>query len=320
MRTVIFVFLLFLTTPLAFTQGVAFLPPSQSEQVRNVGRAPKALLWNFQLFYVGPHNARLFEQEVKKAEESLKPGETVQFRVIARQVGSILVFQRLERADIPVIKPVEDMTMALIELSKSQFAIKSGLLSALSKAEFDEVKRQLDNSPLTYADHCFGTEALNALNGYSVDATDIAAIQRLRGRLELQDLTKEDLAARAVAEGVVILIAEAAADTYRVFNIETGQVDRTAYPKGEFIKSLGGTVWLYTKRADGTEYTTIYANLDKIAVEPGRRTNRSETVLGQWKTFSSPTLNLSIWRVHGAEQRFLRETGEPKPYCVLPGK
>ena len=317
MRFIGFIFLLVLLAIPASTQELRdFVPPNNFDRGLAAGRAPLAVLWNLQL-YIGYQNSQAYTNAVEKAKDALKPGETAHYGVIVRYAGGTTLFQRLERIDEPTLKATEDKTLAVIKLSKSKYGIKVGPLPALSKEAFNEAKKSI-NAPLTYADHCFATEALNAVNGYSVNATDVAGTLRLLGQIKLQDLTKEDLTARAVTDGTIILTAKADESTYRVFNIETGQLDAMTYPQGEFLKSLGNTVWLYTRTAEGAEYTTIYAHLDKVDAKPGQQTKRAESVLGKWKTLDSTTINLEIWRVHGQQQRFFRDTGEPKPYCVLP--
>lgn len=311
--------LVFLTIPASAQELRDFIPPSNFDRGTALARAPGALLWNFQLFYIGPRNARLFEEAVKKAKESLKPGETVHYRVIVRYAGSTVIFQRIERDDIPTISVPEDKVLAVIELTKMKFGFRSRPLFPLSKEAFAEVKKQLGDSPLTYEDHCFVTDAINALNEHEpIDVRTYEDGQKLSPRLERQDLTKEDLTAWAVGQGVVILVAKADESTYRVYDTETDKIDGMAYTKGEFLKSLGNTVWLWSRSRDGAEYVTIYSNLDTIKAKLGQYTIPARIDIGQWKRSTSRALNWSIWRVHGPEQRFLREIGEPKPYCVVP--
>lgn len=297
-----------------------FVPPSNFDRGTALARAPGALLWNFQLFVVGPRNAKLFGEEVDKAKNELKPGETAKYYLVGEVVGNTAIFRYLERVGRPVLRKGTERTIGIIELGKSRYALKPGPLWALSKDEFAELKKQLKDSQLTFADHCFGTEALNALNGYSVNATDKVKALQLLAKVEWKDLLEEDRRARAVADGTVILVAHANEDTYRVYDADMMQLDKKAYPKGEYVKSLGNTVWLYSKTASGEEYTTIYSNLGKIDVKLGQQTERAETVLGQWETLATPAVNWSIWRVHGPGQRFLRDVGTAKPYCVLPAQ
>lgn len=311
-------FILLLTTVSSGQELRDFVPPNRVPAWAAILDVPSEVMLYSQLLYIGPRNARLLGEEIKKAEEALKPGETAKYIVIVRYGGGTIIFQRLERIDVDFLGTPDDKVLAIITLSRPKFGFKVGPIPALSKEAFGEVKKQLGDTPLTYADHCFCIEAINASNGHSIDANDTAKTLRLLGKLELRDLTKEDMNARASADGTVILATVANEPTYRVYIVESGQLDKTAYPKGEFLKSLGNTVWLYTKTDDGCEYVTIYANLDKVNAKPGDKTKRADTVLGQWKSLASPTLNWSVWRVHGPKQRFFREAGGPKPYCILP--
>lgn len=303
-----------------FSQELAdFVPPSNFAKGAAIVDAPDVILWHFKLFVIGPRNMKLFNEAVEKARKELKPGESAKYYVVGEYAAGTVFFRYLEHTDRPVYRKVSERTIALIELGKARYILKPGPTSVLSKEAFGELKKHLKASPLTYADHCFGTEAMNALNGYSVDAGDTATALRLRTKLEWKDLLQDDLRARAVANGTVILVANANEDTYRVYNVDTKQLDKKAYPKGEYLKSLGNTVWLYTKTASGEEYTTVYANLDKIDAKLGQPTLRADSIIGQWKTLASPPLNWSVWRVHGPGQRFfLRENGVAKPYRVLP--
>lgn len=318
MRFILPILLILGSSAWLFSQELAnFIPPSNFDRGTALARAPGALLWNFQIFVIGPRNAELFGEEVAKAKNELKTGETVKHYIVGEQAGSTVFFRYLERADRPVYRKATERTLGVIELSKARYALKPGPILVLSPEAFGEVKEQLKDSPLTYADHCFSTEAINALNGYSVDAQDKEKAFRLMNNVDLKDLLAEDLQARAVANGTVILVAHANEDTYRVYSIDTQQPDKKAYPKGEYVKSLGNTVWLNSKTPSGEEYTTIYSNLDKIEVKLGQQTERADAVIGKWKTPGS-SVNCSIWRVHGPNQRFLRDIGDVTPYSVMP--
>jgi len=266
--------------------------------------APEIVLWQLKMFRLFPSNCSDFNKAVAEVKLKLQPNEskrfTVYFSVAAD--GQPIRFMYLHPADQEVLHSANIQRVAEIELTREKYGVAR--LPVLSEAEFlREVSHRKYHRD--YPDYAFTMNAINAINGFSErDATNM----KIRG---LDEKT------RAVADGTVILIASKDCDTYQVFDPETKAVDTQTYTKRETLKEMGNTVWLYVKCKDA-EYTVVYSHLEKIGVKLGQSLTQTQEI-GSWKSTETNDCSWYVYRVYGAKQAFLRESGgDQKPYCVLP--
>jgi hypothetical protein len=265
------------------------IPPEKFAQ-RNKVAIPQIFLWHFNLLVVEPKYYEELNAAKREKYDKLKLGETVTFLIIGEQVGDTRFFKYLIKEGTPRLDSYK--VMGKVTISKSQYVLHLSKLPPLTNNDFDKFKKLINVSELTYDDHLFATEAINALHGKN----------------SFIDLL--DPIAHAISEGTIILIAKKDESAFQVFDIDTNKPDAKKYPKGEFVESMGNTVWLYSK-INGREYTTIYSHLDNIQIDLGSKVKQAETIIGKWQKEKT---NISIWRTHGKQQRFLRNN----PYCILP--
>jgi hypothetical protein len=289
--TTLFTFLiLVLFSNIVYSQNLAdSIPPENFARAKTIAVVPQVLFWHFNLLVVEPKYNKELNAAKRKEYDKLKIGETVTFSIIGDQVDEARFFRYLLKEGESKLDTYK--VLGKVTISKPRYTSNLPMLLPPSKNDFDEIKKLVDMPELTYEDHIFATNAINAL----------------RGKDTFIDLL--DPTARAIADGTVILVARKEDRDFRVFDIDTNKPDTKKYPKGKFVESLGNTVWLYSKIED-REYTTIYAHLDNFQTYLGSNVIKSETI-GKWQHEKS---TINIWRTHGRQQRFLRN----EPYCIMP--
>ncbi|MDR0335966.1 MAG: M23 family metallopeptidase [Planctomycetaceae bacterium] len=293
--TTLFIFLiLVIFSNKVFSQNLANVaPPDNFAKASTISSLPQVLLWHFNLLVLAPEYYEELNAAKLEKYDKLKAGETVNFLIIGDQVGDARFFKYLLQEGVPRLDNYK--VLGKVTISKPRYTSNVPMLPPLSKDDFGRVKKLVDMPELTYEDHLFATKAINALRG-------------VRGKDIFIDLL--DPTARAIADGTVILVARKGERNFQVFDIDTNKADIKKYSKGKFVESLGNTVWLYSK-IDGREYTTIYAHLDNLQTSLGAKVIQAETIIGKWQNEKQ---NISIWRTHGKQQRFLRN----EPYCIMP--
>ena len=138
-----------------------------------------------------------------------------------------------------------------------------------------------------------------------VELTDLAFVAAhlngVRGTTDgprLIDL--RDRTAKSGAAGRVILRADAGADSYSVFNVQTGRTE--TYPKKAAMKARGTTVWVLCKAA-GREYTVVHNRLEEVEghLAVGKTVKAGQRLGAYEKTDAG----VEIWQVNGAGSYFL---------------
>jgi hypothetical protein len=280
-------------------QGIAVaqvnIPPNTLRAYRNAVNTPIVICWHLNVLVVEPqYNQRLRTAKWKELKK-LNPGESATYLIVGEEVsgdaGNFHFFRYLIKEGEPRLDPPGYKVLGKIKIERSRYSINLAELPPLSPNDFEKYKKELKLDKLTYGDHLFVTKAINALKGNET----------------IIDLL--DSKARSVADGTVILTAKKEEATFHVFDVDTKQTDKTPYPKGEFVKSLGNTIWLHTKMPNGMEYTVIYAQLDDVDVSIGSFVKQSKTI-GKW----NKKRDITMWRVRGKQERFLQN----EPYRVFP--
>ncbi len=269
-----------------------------------LGDLPDAVLWHLKVSYLLPSNFAAFERARLSAMASLEPGESADFDVLMRlgPDDAPLVFAGLVRSDTARITSADTCTVARLRLSQPRLVLCQMTRLASDRAFFESLR---SHYPKMLARMGFE----DFLVGERVWANTV-------GCREGRFYNVLDPTARAGGSGRIILVSKSGERTYRVFNVETGEVEEVR--KGSKLPKLGTTVFLLmdARGAPTRRYVVVYTRLAKALVRPGAEAKAGQTVIGLFTREGS----WEVWRVHGPEQYFLSplDGSEPRPYRVAP--
>lgn len=255
-------------------------------------------------YWLDARNSRLIEDAESEIIKTLRPGQSVNVYVIASGPKDTPVVQRVVRESDGDLRSGIEWIFRRDTLywNKSPYCSAAPIsLPIPSRSEFESSIRYSFSSRVTYDDYAFLIKSVN----------NMAQVRRIYTDY-MYDFA--DDTALAGASGTVILTASESESTYRVYDAANNRQDSNSYRKGNNLSRMGNTVWVLCRSNSG-EYVLMYTNLAGINVRVGDRVQAGSTKIGQWQNASRR--GVSLYRVFGPEQYFLRPEGYPAPYPIL---
>lgn len=236
-----------------------------------------------------PTNLAAFNTAAQNERSKLKAGEKKDFCVIMdTAAGEPVKFAYLVPLGEDLLLRGNQVVAATVTIGKERF-VSASALQPFGQADFNKVVATLGVKGVTYADHKIAVEVLNAIKGIDPQFSTVVDL--------LDDI------ARSPA-GTVILVANEGDQKYKVWNLENPKSEE--YPKQASLRGLKHTVWVAFKTASGTEYVLTFIDLkEPPSVKVGQGLAQGAKV-GVFKDTSTRGSSWELWKVSGANQRFLR--------------